>query len=113
MDDYSIGMTIDVSILQCLRRGCTSSHRPTCGGSDFGRRLEENSRRGTDHGWGSYSFVIGKGLRRQVLGFNAAANSSALADIIPTHADCYSEKEAKVLCGFRVLVVATFALDSF
>lgn len=26
--------------------------------SDFGRRLEENSRKGTDHGWGSYNFVF-------------------------------------------------------
>ena len=57
--------------------------------SDFGRRLEENSRKGTDHGWGSYSFVFGKNLRRQVLGFNADVNSSALQHIVPFQADAY------------------------
>lgn len=35
--------------------------------SDFGRRLEENSRKGTDHGWGSYFVVFGNGLKQQVL----------------------------------------------
>ena len=44
-------------------------------------------------------------LLLQVLGFKSAANSSAIADIVPAHADCYTEKEAKVLLrvsGFRV-----------
>jgi uncharacterized protein (DUF1501 family) len=63
--------------------------------SDFGRRLEENSRKGTDHGWGSYMFVFGDGLRQQVLGYNPERQSAAIADIVPFHADAYSEKEAK------------------
>ena len=53
------------------------------------RRLEENSRKGTDHGWGSYAFVFGSGLRRQVLGYNPDANSSAMQDIVPFQADAY------------------------
>ncbi len=60
--------------------------------SDFGRRLEENSRKGTDHGWGSYSFVFGHGLRRQVLGYNPdvdTKNAAALQHIVPFQADSY------------------------
>jgi hypothetical protein len=60
--------------------------------SDFGRRLEENSRKGTDHGWGSYSFVFGHGLRRQVLGYNPdvdTTNAAALQHIVPFQADAY------------------------
>ena len=57
--------------------------------SDFGRRLEENSRKGTDHGWGSYFFVFGQGLRKQVLGYNPELNSSALQHIVPFQADAY------------------------
>jgi len=34
--------------------------------SEFGRRFEENSRRGTDHGWGQYFMLFASGLRRQV-----------------------------------------------
>ena len=67
--------------------------------TDFGRRLAENSRKGTDHGWGTYNVVFGKGLRTQVLGYNEAAadatQKSALAQIIPMHANAYSVKEAK------------------
>ena len=64
--------------------------------SDFGRRLEENSRKGTDHGWGSYYVVFGKDLARRVLGYNAASNSSALSDVVPFQADAYdASKQTK------------------
>jgi len=64
--------------------------------SDFGRRLEENSRKGTDHGWGSYYFVFGKNLRKQVIGYNPRVESAALEDIVPFHTDAYEpDKKAK------------------
>ena len=40
--------------------------------TDFGRRLEENSRQGTDHGWGATYAIFGKNLRKKVYGLNAA-----------------------------------------
>ena len=62
--------------------------------TDFGRRLEENSRAGTDHGWGSTNMVFGKNLRRRVFGFNHISNSSALRDIVPLHADAYDPSKS-------------------
>ncbi len=40
-------------------------------------------------GWGSYNFVFGKNLRRQVFGYNPRVNSSALRDIVPFQAYSY------------------------
>lgn len=34
--------------------------------SDFGRRFEENARKGTDHGWGQHNMIFGKDLARRV-----------------------------------------------
>ena len=57
--------------------------------TDFGRRLEENSRQGTDHGWGAYNMVFGTNLKDRIYGYNFDKNSKALGDIIPRHKDCY------------------------
>merc|ERR1712159_831251 len=63
--------------------------------SDFGRRFEENSQLGTDHGWGTYFFLFGRNLKRRVFGYSetfgpddnvrAAIPSSKLEDIIVRH----------------------------
>ena len=64
--------------------------------SDFGRRFQENSRKGTDHGWGSYYFVFAKNLKKQVIGYNPRVESAALEDIVPFHTHAYqADKKAK------------------
>ena len=62
--------------------------------TDFGRRLEENSRAGTDHGWGATNVVFGKDLRKKVFGYHYVSNSTALRDIIPFHADAYDASKS-------------------
>eukprot|EP00854_Cymbomonas_tetramitiformis_P003337 gene3337-4195_t len=59
--------------------------------SEFGRRFEENSKKGTDHGWGHYPMLFGKDLRRQVYGFDASTNTSSLENLVPSHADSYNK----------------------
>eukprot|EP00392_Amoebophrya_sp_AT5.2_P007706 g7721.t1 len=68
--------------------------------SDFGRRVEENSREGTDHGWANYYAMFGTGLKRRVFGYlsfcllfrqfyDPVKKSGAVADIVPKHTDAY------------------------
>ncbi|CAD7938576.1 unnamed protein product [Amoebophrya sp. A120] len=61
--------------------------------SEFGRRLEENSRKGTDHGWSSYFAVFGTGLQRKVFGYDPVKQSAELGSIIPRHSDAYVESK--------------------
>jgi hypothetical protein len=53
--------------------------------SDFGRRFIQNSNKGTDHGWGHWSFLFGKDLKQKIIGFNAEKNSNDIADILPDY----------------------------
>ena len=46
--------------------------------SEFGRRVEENASRGTDHGAGAPAFLLGGGLARGV--FGTAPRLDALVD---------------------------------
>eukprot|EP00391_Amoebophrya_sp_Ameob2_P002597 CAMPEP_0179009312 /NCGR_PEP_ID=MMETSP0795-20121207/16205_1 /TAXON_ID=88552 /ORGANISM="Amoebophrya sp., Strain Ameob2" /LENGTH=1536 /DNA_ID=CAMNT_0020704501 /DNA_START=63 /DNA_END=4673 /DNA_ORIENTATION=- len=59
--------------------------------TEFGRRLEENSRKGTDHGWSNYFTVFGKGLQRRVFGYDPVTQSADLHVIVPKQTDAYLE----------------------
>ena len=64
--------------------------------SDFGRRFEENVRRGTDHGWGSHYVLFGKGLRRKVFGYDPDKASAKMADIVPDMLDAKKESRGDI-----------------
>ena len=55
--------------------------------SEFGRRVAENSRKGTDHGWGQYVMMFGNELEKQVYGYDAINNSTDMVDIVPSYVD--------------------------
>eukprot|EP00854_Cymbomonas_tetramitiformis_P013729 gene13729-16225_t len=59
--------------------------------SEFGRRFEENSKQGTDHGWGHYLVLFGQSLQRQVYGYNVYTNASTLGSVVPSHVDSYNQ----------------------
>lgn len=59
--------------------------------SEFGRRLEENSKQGTDHGWGHYLVLFGQNLQRQVYGYSVYTNTSTLGSLVPSHLDSYNQ----------------------
>ncbi|MDD1783676.1 DUF1501 domain-containing protein [Enterovibrio sp. ZSDZ35] len=51
-----------------LEEDGTADHVMTGTLSEFGRTLHDNSRKGTDHGWGGGQFIFGGGLRGKCIG---------------------------------------------